>query len=367
MKNINSYNPWLNRFAAFAAINTLALIALGGLVTSKGVGMAVPDWPTTYGYNMFFFPISMWTGGIFYEHTHRLFASWVGLLTVTLAVWMAFQEPRSWVRRLGYLAVFLVIFQGILGGLRVRLSLDQIGIVHAALAQSFLVLVSVLFLVTTRWWHSVAASRTGASIGIPISARNAFVFGVALIFAQLLLGASMRHQHAGLAIPDFPLAYGKLWPATDAETMFRINQSHADVTITPFQIYLHMAHRIGALVVFCASLLITRHVLRAVAGANRGLAKATLLWQGVIVLQAALGAATVWTGKAADIATLHVVIGASCLVGCALLAVAVERVRILALQASTIPVPSKNSQPRVTSPSEDVSAVAPSTSWSSSR
>src|SRR5438445_13129383 len=80
----SSINPWLHRFALLTALATLALIGVGGLVTSHGVGMAVPDWPTTYGYNLFLFPVSKWVGGIFYEHTHRLMASVVGLLVVGL-------------------------------------------------------------------------------------------------------------------------------------------------------------------------------------------------------------------------------------------------------------------------------------------
>src|SRR5690242_17439126 len=114
-------NPWLNRFACLTAVITLVLVGIGGLVTSHGAGMAVPDWPTTYGYNMFFFPISKWVGGIFYEHTHRLVASGVGFLTVILAVWLWVKEPRAWVRWLGVLAVFAVVLQGVLGGLRVVL------------------------------------------------------------------------------------------------------------------------------------------------------------------------------------------------------------------------------------------------------
>src|SRR6186997_3299080 len=101
---------------------------MGGLVTSHGVGLSVPDWPTTYGYNMFFFPFSKWVGGVMYEHTHRLAASLVGLLTVALAVWLHLGESRTWLRRLGWLAVFLVILQGVLGGLRVTALKDEIGI-----------------------------------------------------------------------------------------------------------------------------------------------------------------------------------------------------------------------------------------------
>jgi len=94
-------NPWLHRFAMVTAVATLGLIGIGGLVTSHGAGMAVPDWPNTYGYNMFFFPISQWVGGIFYEHSHRLVASGVGLLTVVLALWLYGHSARPLMRWMG--------------------------------------------------------------------------------------------------------------------------------------------------------------------------------------------------------------------------------------------------------------------------
>src|SRR6185295_5356358 len=112
-------HPWLDRFAWLTEGATFLLLGLGGLVTSHEAGLAVPDWPTTYGYNMFFFPFSKWKGGIFYEHTHRLVASLVGFLTVILAVWLWLKEARRWMRRLGTAALLAVILQGILGGLRV--------------------------------------------------------------------------------------------------------------------------------------------------------------------------------------------------------------------------------------------------------
>src|SRR5687768_12656853 len=102
-------NKWLAAFAVLTTICTLFLIAVGGLVTSHGVGMSVPDWPTTNGYNMFFFPIDQWTGGIFYEHTHRLVASGVGLLTMILAGWLWWKEERRWMRWLGAIALLAVI------------------------------------------------------------------------------------------------------------------------------------------------------------------------------------------------------------------------------------------------------------------
>src|ERR1700745_2758217 len=105
---------WLNRFAWLTAVATLLLICSGGMVTSKGVGLAVPDWPTTFGYNMFLFPVSKRVGGAFFEHTHRLIASTVGFLTIILALWLWRTEDRSIVKTLGLLAVAGVILQGVL-------------------------------------------------------------------------------------------------------------------------------------------------------------------------------------------------------------------------------------------------------------
>src|SRR5204862_7020964 len=91
-------SPALHRFAIFTALLTLVLLGAGGLVTSHGVGMAVPDWPNTFGYNMFFFPFSQWVGGGCYEHSHRLIASAVGLCTTILAVWLYGKRARLFLR-----------------------------------------------------------------------------------------------------------------------------------------------------------------------------------------------------------------------------------------------------------------------------
>src|SRR2546421_7607448 len=145
-------NLWLSRYALLTALATLVLICFGGLVTSHEAGLAVPDWPTTFGYNMFFFPISKWVGGIFYEHTHRLVASAVGFLTIILAAWLWIKEERRWLRWLGVLALAAVIVQGVLGGLRVTWMKDELGIFHATLAQMFFVLVCSIALFSSRWW-----------------------------------------------------------------------------------------------------------------------------------------------------------------------------------------------------------------------
>src|SRR5256714_5585096 len=182
---------WLHRFAWFTSIATLLLICSGGMVTSKGVGLAVPDWPTTFGYNMFLFPVSKWIGGVFFEHTHRLIASTVGMLTIILAVWLWFAESRRWVQMLGLAAVGAVILQGILGGLRVTMLKDQIGILHACIAQAFLSLLVVIALVTTNSWRSLAAVDVDPKKFAPIK-KLALAIAIA-IYVQLALGATMRH------------------------------------------------------------------------------------------------------------------------------------------------------------------------------
>ncbi|MBI3417712.1 MAG: COX15/CtaA family protein [Verrucomicrobia bacterium] len=305
----SSQNPWLHGFAVLTACATLGLIALGGLVTSHGVGMAVPDWPTTYGYNMFLFPISQWVGGIFYEHTHRLMASGVGLLTGVLAVWLWLKESRRWVRWLGASAFFLVVLQGILGGLRVTLYKDEIGIFHATLAQMFFTLLCSLALFTSAGWRRL----TKTPIQLSSRLERGLLVATLLILGQLILGATMRHQHAGLAVPDFPLAYGKILPPTDAKSIEAINQHRSDVRdykpVTAFQIVLHMTHR---MVAFSVLLLVgwLAVVARRELRAGFGFARWMYAWVALIVMLALLGAATVWSNKAADVATAHVVLGA---------------------------------------------------------
>lgn len=309
-------NPWLHRYAVLTAITTLALIGLGGLVTSHGVGMAVPDWPTTYGYNMFLFPISQWVGGIFYEHTHRLLASAVGLMTAILAIWLWIQDSRLWLRWAGVAAFFMVVLQGVVGGLRVVLNMASLGILHAPLAQMFFLLVCAIALFTSSWWQNLdSMEATPDRKGL----RAIFIAGVVLIFAQLMLGATMRHQHAGLAIPDFPLAYHKLWPAMDPASVQSYNQHrlelNGDNPITAFQIALQMVHRIMALLIFCVVAIATFRTQRNL-GPQHPLSKLSLTWVGLIICQIILGAATIWSNKAADIATAHVVTGAlSLLIG----------------------------------------------------
>jgi cytochrome c oxidase assembly protein subunit 15 len=317
-------NPWLHRFAVLTVLVTLGLIGLGGLVTSKGAGMAVPDWPTSYGYNMFALPFKFWQGGAFYEHTHRLAASGVGMLTTILAVWLWRKEARGWLRWLGVIAFFAVGLQGVLGGLRVVWFKDALGIFHAALAQLFLALVGAIALFTSRWWteRGVPAPRVmelqdrnqRAELELRAPVRRWFLTTTILIFLQLVLGATMRHQHAGLAIPDFPLAYGKLWPAADADSIQTYNARRVETTaqnpITAFQIELQMAHRWLAVLIL-AGVAVCAWQARTGGAPLRRLAFA---WLALVLIQAGLGAWTIWSNKAADVATGHVLVGAFSLV-----------------------------------------------------
>jgi len=205
------------------------------MVTSKGVGLAVPDWPTTFGYNMFLFPVSKWIGGIFFEHTHRLIASAVGFLTIILAIWLWRSDDRRWVRVLGVIALASVILQGILGGLRVTMLKDEIGIFHACLAQAFLGLLVFIALVTTKFWragamtwYSAEYNSAGRTWQSPKFRKIALIKGLAIaitaaIYVQLALGATMRHQHRDLAILDFPTANGAWLPDTSETALAKIN------------------------------------------------------------------------------------------------------------------------------------------------
>ena len=280
------------------------------MVTSKNVGLAVPDWPTTFGYNMFLFPASKWIGGILFEHTHRLIASTVGVLTIILAIWLWFGQDRQFLRNLGLIAVAGVIFQGILGGLRVTMLKDEIGIFHACLAQAFLGLIVFIALATTTLWPTLAKVVVHPTKFAPI--RTMAIATTIAIYAQLALGATMRHQHTDLPILDFPTANGAWIPDTDASALAKINawrDAHALSDVTPFQIWLQMAHRFLALLIGIAVIVFYARVWRE-ARHVAVLRRLSNFWVVFFFVQFTLGAWTIWSNKAADIATAHVAVGA---------------------------------------------------------
>ncbi len=315
----------LHLFAVFTGLWALMVISIGGLVTSKGVGMAVPDWPTTYGYNMFFFPIRLWDGGIFHEHLHRLVASGLGLLTLILAAWASFVRSSRSIRILVWVAAALVIVQGVLGGKRVLLNgIDFLGmpgsiffgVLHATTAQLFLGLLAVIALLTHPRWRAELRQLPGARRGGWVAALTA------LTLLQLMIAATMRHQHAGLAIPDFPLAYQRFYPPTDQTFLDGLNQRRLgvvdDAPVTAFQIHLQMMHRFVGMLLVASAIVLWLSCRRETKAWRRVLGG----WLSLYGIQFCLGAATIWTNKAADIATVHVSVGALILSGGALLAVA---------------------------------------------
>jgi cytochrome c oxidase assembly protein subunit 15 len=297
---------WLHRYTRFLVAATLLLLAAGGMVTSTNSGLAVPDWPTTYGYNMFTFPLGKMVGGIFYEHGHRLIASIVGMLTIGLVVFLWRVEPRRWVRWLGVVALGAVVLQGALGGITVLFLLpDAISIGHAGLAQVFFCLTVTLAAVTSPAWRSPGAPPVDDGV-----LRRRTLALTLLVYVQILVGATMRHTGAGLAIPDFPLAFGRVLPPVWS----------ADIAV-------HFAHRVGALAVTWFALANAAYVWRRHRDRPE-LVRPVWLLIGLLAGQITLGAFVVLTGKQPVVNTLHVATGALVLVTSLLIALRACHVRI---------------------------------------
>jgi cytochrome c oxidase assembly protein subunit 15 len=199
-------SPWPHRWAVVLACATFPLLWVGGLVTTTDAGMAVPDWPTTFGYNPFLYPISTWLSGpwdIFVEHGHRLLASIVGLITIVLAVQLWRNDDRGWVRSLGLFAVPLVVSQGILGGMRVVLEERGLAMIHGITGPLFFAVTIVLAVCTSRRWRIETESElTGQPAGV---ARLAIATCI-LVYLQMMLGAVLRHVPVAAQPETFALA-----------------------------------------------------------------------------------------------------------------------------------------------------------------
>jgi cytochrome c oxidase assembly protein subunit 15 len=232
----------VHRFAFFLAGCIVLLLIAGALVTSNDAGLAVPDWPLSYGSLL-----PPMVGGIFYEHGHRMIATAVGVLTIVLAVMLARAEPRRWVRNLGWTALGLVIAQGILGGLTVKFLLPPpISTAHATLAQLFFITIVSITYFTSQWWQSDLAQLDDP--GSP-PLRTLSSVTTAAIFVQLILGAAFRHAAFGI-----------------------------------------LPHMIGAVVVFALVLITCRNVRKRF-GQVRDLRRWGILLQSLIGLQILLGVA----------------------------------------------------------------------------
>jgi len=277
----------LHRYTKFLAGCTILLILAGSLVTSNGAGLSVPDWPTTYGWNLFTFPPSMWVANIFYEHGHRLIASAVGFLTVLLVIWLWLSDAAPWVRRTGAAALSAVIAQGILGGVTVLFFLPPaVSTAHAALAEIFFCLIVSLALFTSPGWNEPHATVDDRRL------RGWATATTLVIYAQILIGATMRHTGAGLAIPDFPWMFGHVIPD-------RWSQAVA----------IHFAHRLGAIAVVIATASLAAHIWRHHASRPQLAVPAVLLLL-LVLAQLTFGALNVLSGLRPWVNSAHVVVGA---------------------------------------------------------
>jgi cytochrome c oxidase assembly protein subunit 15 len=262
---------------------------------------------------MFLFPPRLWIGGILYEHTHRLMGTLVGMLSIALTVAAWKWESRRWVRWVATGVLGAVIFQGVLGGLRVVWVKLDLAIVHACFAQAFFCFAAFTAIVTSKWWiDTPEQSNSRGKWLIRLAAVCVFA-----IYAQLIVGATMRHYDAGLAIPDLPWAYGKLLPPTDEAGLKSINAARAWESglkpVTLAQVWLHFGHRLGAVIV---SALVTALVVTVLARKDRPrkLVIPAVLLGVLLVTQLALGVFTVLYRKPADVASAHVAVGALVLV-----------------------------------------------------
>ena len=283
----SDHNRWIHRFSLLTAGATFVLVVAGGLVTSTGSGLAVPDWPTTFGHNMFLYPWSKMVGGILIEHGHRLIGAGVGLLTLAVAVWLWIADPRGWLRWLGVIALGAVIVQGILGGLRVVLVERTLAIVHAALAQAFFALtVSVAFFTSDEGREGPPQALLPDAV--PLMRLALLTMGG--IYLQSMIGAVLRHTGGGLS-----------------------------------------AHLINALVLATVIVYLTGRILRN----HRDLPRLVLpgaLLGGLLIVQLLLGLGSIWSRFVTPparfmvtLTTLHVAAGALMLATCLVLTLRVYR------------------------------------------
>jgi len=301
----DSKTIFLSRFSKLTCFFTVFLIFAGGMVTSTGSGLAVPDWPLSYG--MLFPPM---VGGIFYEHGHRMVAAFVGFLTLILTISIFLVEHRKWVKFLAAGLLMTVILQGLLGGLTVKFFLPKpVSIAHGILAQTFFVLSVILAYALSK---ERGNRRTGDRQEIPRYFLFAVLIFWGLIDSQLILGALMRHTGSGLAVGDFPTMGGKFIPSFDESMLKKINAFRFEHNLDPVnlnQIVVHFLHRAMALSIGLA--LIVLNILGKCCAKSYSLIRQTLSWLNLLVaVQIGLGIMTIYSLKSPIVTSLHVVTGA---------------------------------------------------------
>ena len=295
----SQYKPLMATFILLTLVGVLCLLYAGGFLTSIKAGMAFTDWPLSNGS----LNPEGWTENPdqLAEHSHRLLGMGVGLLSLTLFAWMWVREERQWMRWAAGVLVLLIIFQGLLGGARVRFDqlvthaehnrlAQTLAVVHACGAQMVLCLLVVLATAGSRSWIERDA---GLSEPVPPTVRRWGLLTCGLVFLQLIAGALMRHNDAGLAIPTFPLTpEGGLMPR-----------------VWSLPVALHFSHRVGAVLVSIA-LVAFAFKIGAHAPTRRALGWAAAGLIALLSFQILLGGAVIWTTKHAHTTTFHVLVGA---------------------------------------------------------
>jgi cytochrome c oxidase assembly protein subunit 15 len=298
-----SYKPGLAWFAALGSAWVFVLVTLGAFTTSIGAGMVFPDWPLSNGS----LNPAGWLGNIamFAEHSHRLSAGLMTLITlaIAIAIWRA--EERRWLRRLALVAVVLIFVQAFVGGLRVLLEKHQVEMIetsvgrlfamaHACLAQIFVCTLTAIAAGCSRPWIEPSARDSQASSPV---LRKLGVACCALLLLQLAIAAVMRHSFAGLAIPTFPYSTPEGgWLPADWN----------------FRVGIHFAHRVAAVVLTVAIVWFSAALLRT-ASLSRTMKNGAALLIVLLLAQISLGAAVVLTGRQPHTTTAHVIVGASLL------------------------------------------------------
>jgi|HubBroStandDraft_1064217.scaffolds.fasta_scaffold68495_2 cytochrome c oxidase assembly protein subunit 15 len=284
-----SYHPGLHRYALVTTGCTFVLLLAGALVTSTGSSLAVPDWPLSFGT---LFPHM--TGGVLFEHGHRLVAGTVSCLMLGLAVTVQRVEERSGVKRLAWGAMGAILLQAVLGGVTVLLHLPtQVSVAHAGLAQIFFCLIVTLTLVTSKRWINEQPHRLADR---PSSIRDWAAWTTALVYVQIVIGAVTRHSGSGLAIPDFPLCFGQLLPP---EWSARIALQFSHTRIGAFTVLLFVSHTAYRA---CFHFPEEKGLFYPAAAAG------LLVW-----FQCFLGVAIIVTQKAIVPTSVHVIVGAATL------------------------------------------------------
>ncbi len=306
---MNESHIFLRRFSKILSFVTLLLIYLGALVKSTDSGLSVPDWPTTYGKFMFSFPLDQMAGGIKYEHTHRMLASIVGLMSLTLCVLLLRSNVPVWIKRLGIASFVLVAAQGLLGGLTVIHFLPvSLSSLHGVFGQSF-------FVVCLMISYGLSVER-GLRLNASEEYDGKFIRFVliltGMVFIQLIIGNILRHTNSGLAIPDFPTTGGTFIPTMNQAMLERINVWRFEHNLDPVkmgQVHIHLTHRIWGVLILLKLIFINQVAYKRYL--NNMLVMKTLFWLNMaVVLQIGLGIGTVLMEKEPVTTTLHVTVGA---------------------------------------------------------